>query len=413
MRCDEVRFLERTIVIVRWVARATYRPLLLHLLPQWTLLAVVLVEADAIVDVNLLRAELTAAPAWACALFVSGVSALMAWSERRFVGDLLVGPRHAVLRRQPIPEWAWGPASLPVLAPLGAPLGVFAAFWYGPWALPSVLGWSACLWLPAALMSTGRPLLGLLASALVGALCGLGHSHGALSWMPLMGGLLSVPLVGVLVARAPLLPGRPPGLEGPRPRGVISALVLRDLTALWRLERGLLGGALGAGLLAGLVARAAHVNGEYPGPVLVRFPLTCLLLTGPLALGALTAAARHCGRSFDPPHWPVRVWQRAAALALVAALVLTPGWAAAAVAAPPLGLDGHLRIGLFVALVGAGAAWWVASRPAQPGVGSWPYWLAVSLAAAVWRPGPLLGVLLGALAFWRASVALEKRRGHL
>jgi hypothetical protein len=400
-----------TFILTRWVARATYRSLLLHLLPQWTLLALALVEADVIIDVQELRELLTASPAWVAALFVSGVSALVAWSERDFVSDVLLGPRHAVLRRQPVPEWAWGPAALTVLAPLGAPLGVFAAFWYGPWALLSVLGWASCVWLPAVLMARGKLLWGLLACAAGGALAGAAHI--GLVGLPLVGGLLSLPLVGMLVARAPLVPGSPPGLEGPRARGVISALVLRDLTALWRLQRCLLAGALGAGLLVGLVTRAAHVNGEYPGPVLVRFPLTCLLLTGPLALGALAAAARHCGRSFDPPHWPVRVWQRALALALVAALTLTPSWAAAAVAAPPLGLDGHLRIGLFIGLVGAGAAWWVASRPAQPNAGSWPYWLLLSLATTLWRPGPLLGVALGALAFWRASVALEKRRGRL
>lgn len=398
-------------ILARWVARDVWRALLLYLLPRWFALALVLVEADAIVDTNELRAQLTAAPSAAAGGFVFLLSALLALSQRQMVTELLLGSRHAVLRRQPLPGWSWGPASLVVLLPQGLPLGVFAAFWYGPTALPSVLGWTLCCALPAVLIARGGlryTLLGLLASGGAGLLAMAGHLGFPL--LSVVVGIATLPLVGQLIERAPSVLEGDPWSASPRLRGPVTALLHRDLLAIVRRERVLLWSALSAAPLVGCVARAAWVNGQYEPAVLVRFPLTAMLLQGPLALAMIAAAARHTGRSFDPPHWPVSVPQRVLTLTVLGLLVFVPSWALAAVAAPPLAVAGNLRIGVFVLLAAVGAAFWVARAPSRPNAGSFLYWLLACLFAAIWRQGPLLGALLGIFAWSGAVRALKRRR---
>jgi hypothetical protein len=152
-------------------------------------------------------------------------------------------------------------------------------------------------------------------------------------------------------------------------------------------------------------------SGDWAGPALTAGTLVALAAMGPLSLAVPSAIARRLGRRLDPPEWPVTALQRATALAILGGGALAPGWAAAAVAAPTIGF-GHLRIAAFLSALGAGAAWWVASRPTRPNPGTWPYWLGACLAGALAPGGGFWAFALAGLALQRASRALEARRGR-
>lgn len=408
MRPIPLESVRAVLALLRWLLRDLFWPLLLHFLPRWTLFLLALVEADVIVDTRLLRVELTAAPAWAAGLFV-GLGALLAgFDARTMVSDLLLGPRNALLRRQPLSPLQWGVGSLVVLLPQGLALGSLALFWYGPLALPTALLWGLSCGLPALLLARGGLLhaAGALLACVAAGLIAAGQ-HAGLPLAPLS--LAVLPLAGLVLERSPLPVGLPPRALPWRPRGPITALLHRDLLALWRCERPIVCSALGTAPIVGFVALAAHENGDYPPHVLVRFPLTALLLAGPTSLAAVAAASRLGGSSFDPPHWPVRETQRALALVIAASLVFMPSWALAAAAAPPIGAS-HGRIALFVLLASLGAAASVARAPRKPNAGAFLYWLLACLFAAIWRYGPLLGALLGAGAWLSTLRSLKRRR---
>ncbi|MEQ1572232.1 MAG: hypothetical protein ABMA64_41790, partial [Myxococcota bacterium] len=62
--------------------------------------------------------------------------------------------------------------------------------------------------------------------------------------------------------------------------------------------------------------------------------------------------------------------------------------------------------------IGAGAAWWVARRPARPNPGTWGYWIGLCLGAALLPGGALWAAALAGLAWRLATTALERARGR-
>lgn len=400
-------------ILARWVARATGSDLLRHLVPQWTLGFLLVVELDVIVDFREVARTASALPPSAAALALTLVCAVTTLGARRIVADLWLGPRHAVLRRQPLSGPSWGPASVVVLGPALAPLGFAALVWYGGTAVPAALTWLGAGLVPAVLIAGRQWLAWLVASAAVGAIAAVGQAHPQLylALAPLVWAV-AVPLAGICTVRLVSWSTDAVGRSPRRPRSPLEALLQRDALAVWRLDRRLVLAAIGAAAPTAFVVGAMSVNGEYPGPTLTVGALVSLAFVGPLVLQAATIVARALGRRLDPPEWPVTAAQRALSLSLVAAGMLAPGWAAAAVAGPPIGVAGHLRIASFVAALGAGAAWWVVSRPGRPNAGSWPYWIAVCLGAALVPWTGLVGIGLAALAFGSAVRGLEQRRGR-
>jgi hypothetical protein len=402
----------RTAILVRWVARATGPDLVRHLLPPWTVLFLVLVELDVVVDFRETARIASALPPALAGAALAGVVAFTSVASRTFLAEVWLGPRHAVLRRQPLDPVRWGIASWVVVVPTVVPVGVAAGVWYGGTAWAPILTWTGLAVVPAVLVAGRRPFAGLLACAVAGGVAALGQ---AWPWLYVPASIATwaaaAPLSGAVTVRSAAWPGQAAERSPGRPRGPFSALLHRDGLALWRRERQVIWAALAGALPAGFVVGAASVNGEYPGSTLTRATAVVLASIGLVTLQAATGVARQLGRRFDPPEWPVSARQRAAALALVAGGTLAPGWAAAAVAGPPIGLGGHLRIAVFVAALAAGATWWVASRPARPNPGTWPYWIALCLAATVapweWTMG---AAALAVLAFGGAVRALEAGR---
>lgn len=160
-------------------------------------LFLLVVELDVIVDFGEVIRRAPALPPAVAGAAVAALCALSALSVRREVADLWLGPRHLVLRRQPIPSWPWGIASLVVFGPLLAPVGVTALFWYGPTAIPAALTWLA-LAIPTALFrAASRPLAALLSCVVAGAVAAIGQALplSYVGWM-LAASALSVALTG-------------------------------------------------------------------------------------------------------------------------------------------------------------------------------------------------------------------------
>lgn len=403
-----------TWTLFRWGSKLIGRPLRNHLVVEWSLWAFVFVQADVIVDWARLRAELMAQPPWVAGAALGALALLHAWSHRALVGDLLLGPALAVLRRQPAPDGAFGVPVALFLAVVGAPVGVAALVWYGGLRLDAAVWWGGLAALPILLVGGRRYGAGALAAVGAGALAAVGQLVPDL--VGLLGGLIwaaQAPLLGRLAVRlAQEGSGRARTL-GLQPRRVLGALVRRDLLALARAEQGLLiSVAVFAGLL-GLVVFAVRVNNDLAGLPLVRAALIGLALAGPIALQGVGAASRRLGAKFDPPQRPVASRLRSAGLAGTAALLLAPSWAAAAVGgAGGLGLLEHLRVALLVGALAAGVAWFVAIRPRKPDLAIYPWWAALCLGFALVGPwwGPLATLGLGALALGLATQRLERRR---
>lgn len=395
-------------ILARWVRRDARGELLAWLAPRWLAVALAWTQLDAMVSWPAVGREWRAQPAWAAfaaAILMIGISAL---ESRRVVARLLLGPRLGALRRQPVEPVVWGPAALVVLAPVAGPLAVLGAIGYGPGGAAL---WAGLGVLPALAVAARRP--GWAAAALVGAsaVAALAHAGGALAWAA-AAWAISVPLAGIGVARwAADGPAVGPAPVPWRPTTPLRALVHRDLLLLWRTERPLLASSLGAVPVVAAVTGMLAWSGDWDGATLTLAATCALAPCGWIALAGPAAVARGLGRRFDPPEWPVTGLARAGSLAVVAGLLLAPGWAAAAVAAPAIG-SGHVQIARYPAAISAGGAWWVAARPARPGVGTWPWWLGLCAAASLVRGGALWTALIAAVALQRAASLLERRRGR-
>jgi hypothetical protein len=399
----------RWAVVARWVFRSTRADLLAWLVPRWIALALAVVELDVIVDWGKLARTFRALPAAEVGAGVALAAILAGLDGGRLVRTTLLGPRLATLRRQPVPGREWVAGALVVAVPVAAPLGVLAGMAYAA-GLGWVLLWVGVGLVPALAAGGRRRWLGP-AGVVAGLVAGAAHATGApLVWAS-AAWLAAAAAVGPLtLAWADDRPHAAPPPVPLRPRGPWTAILHRDLLTLWRTERPLVSGALAGAVVVALPTAGMARSGDWAGSAVTAAAVIALALLGPLSLAAVTAVARRLGRRLDPPEWPVTALQRALALAMVGGGALLPGWAAAAVAAPPIGV-GHLRIGAFVAAIGAGAAWWVASRPTRPNPGTWPYWLATCLGAALAPGAGFWAFALAGLALHRASRALERRRG--
>ena len=401
--------------ILRWAMRSVGSAMRTVLLVRGALWAFLFVQADVIVDWVATREILSGVPASTAGAFLAAMTLVAAWSERRVVADLVLGPRHALLRRQPAPPAAYGPAATLALAALAAPFGAFAVVWYGP--QPAMVA----LWLvlplgPMLLVGAQQPIPAAAGALLAGVL-----AAGAHAW-PLLAPLILVALAPITVAGlghgALKLPEDVPraglaGLRVGRPRTAVTALFLRDLLALWRREPRVLWTSAGLGAAVAFVVGATRLNNAGDRPRVLTTALITLAAAGPVTLAGLGAVARWLRHRLDPPEWPISALQRALALSLVAAALWTPSWAAAAVAgAPALGPAAHLQLLGLGAAIAASAAAFVSLKPARPDHSLFWWWLAACLGLAL-LAHPLSFVTLAlvpALALALATRFLGRRR---
>lgn len=322
-----------------------------------------------------------------------------------------------LLDRQPLPWWSWSVALLPMCLTVGGGVALLALLW--PWRSP-VLG--ALLLLGhggAVAFGHARPDLGRWGWTL-----GLSVGFGALTAAARAAGPLEGPLclLGGLAGLALMGPARLAGARrvsdeslepAVRPVGPVSALVSRDVLALWRLDRGrvvlaLLGPLLTWPLLHGLWRHGMQ------GESLVQAALVLFALSSAGPAAALSQLAERLGRALDVPEWPVPPGARALTL-LATPLV----WGAVAslelLSAAPgaLGLEGLLALlGAGCAYAGLGAAM-LCWRPGDRfNVGIWSLGVTVETVAIALsgRAGPLAGLGLGAAGLALASARLERAR---
>lgn len=368
-------------------------------LPRLLVVGVVFTQADAMLmgRWDLVAAEARSLPPAAAAAAFLALGLAVALGERAALASVWAG--HAVIRRQPVHGPAFGPGLLALAAPVLAPLAVGGWIWTGTPA-------GAFTWALAALpgLAGVRSAWGVGAAAVA-----LGqHAPGALWPLALVAG------IGVPVAGAAWRATDPPRGGAPRRLplrlwGPVSALLHRDVLAVWRTAPAVSAGpALGAGL-TGFVLWHAGRNLDLSPRGLAGAAAICLLVTAsPSGLAWPAAAAGALGSQFDPPRWPVRAVERAAALGLLSLGAMAPAWAAAAVTAP-LAPAGHLQVAGYVVSLAGGAVWWVAARPRRPAYGSFPWWGAACLwPAAV--GGGAASIAVGAAAFALGVAALQRRR---
>jgi len=377
-------------------------------------LLLVVVQLDVIVDWTALGEGLRALAPGPAAVAWAVLACAGALDSRRFVAAELLGPRLDLVRRQPVSASAAGVPTALLLLILGAPVAAVAAVWYGPSDTIAMALWTLLGTGPALLLGAGRPLAAILVVGLAMSVVAIGQAWPAARLPALAAAVVGMlPLLGAGAMR--LAPGGGTRAQrvGGRSTGVLTALVRRDVLALVRREPGTLAALGVVALLVGLVVRVARVNNAVHGMASVCAALLALAAVGPFVLAGAGAAARHAGRRFDPPEWPVLGRTRALALAATASVLLLPSWAAAAVGgAGALGPVAHLRVAALFAAMVTGAACLVAVRPRRPDHGVYPWWLgaclALTMAGSAW--GPLAAAGLAGAALWGARAAIVRRR---
>lgn len=393
--------------VARWMVRSTRGPWLQVAVPRLTALAFVAVQLDAMVDWSATTHLLKARPPVEAFLAAWLVVLLTGAGERRAARRLLLGDRHAVIRRQPVPGPRFGPGVTALLSPLAVPAASLGLLWHGSW-------WGALLWGSATLCPTvafaaDRPLLGL--GATLPAAVGVLLAQAVPAVLPLVGGVaaaLGVPAAGETFARSDVVGLTPAGSVRRGLRGPVTALLHRDVLALWRLDRPTLLSALLPALPAGLVVHAMRVNGPFGDEATLTGAAIWLVLAGLAALQLPAAAALRTGHAHDPAHWPTTAAQRVGATGLLVASGLFPTWLAVSAFAHLPALASLRLLLLGTALVG-GACWWSASSPTRARHGSWLWWSGLCLAATL-LPGAWPALLLLAVGPGLRAVALTERR---
>ncbi len=406
-----------TRALVRWVWNRRRNAVLRHVVPVVTVILFAVVQAEAVVDFHRLSAELHALPAPQVGVLAGGLLGLFALAERRSAVGLLWSDTLSVAWRQPVPDRAWSVATGVVFAALCVPTWALAVLFYGPTGLAAAalwcVAWSSVL--GAATLPGRRTLwagpVWLAAVTVIAA----GHALPSLQWLfALLSGAAFVALWGSAYRRSVPRLYAPPRVGFGRARGWLSGLVIRDLLVVWRTDRTVLLGPLTGAPLVGAVVWALHHNGGLVGGDLGAGAVAILAMVAVSIAHALDTLCGALGRRLDPPQWPISVPQRALALAVVAGLCLAPSWAAAAVAAPELGLAGHARVLEFVVLCSVGGAWFVAARHRRVHVGSWLWWVlpCAGIACARWTASlPIAGVLTAG-AWWGTVAGLRRRRNR-
>lgn len=361
-------------LVVRWGALRVGRALAVHLVVRLVAVWMLVVQLDAMVDWRASWALVAEAPVGAFAAAFAVVSVLQGLSERAATRRLWLAP-HGVLLRQPIGSAELGVGALALLGVLASPVGAIAAM-----ATGSVL--TAVTWTLLVALTTGAWAVGarhgLLASLGGAALAALaqGHAVGALA-VVLGATAVGVPALGSASRHAAVEGGPGAGaVPLPRPRGPLAALLQRDALLLWRADRtpvlSSLGVAAGLALVLGLVRR----NNTDPAGLVGGGAVFGLAAAGLVAHGAVTTVVRTLGPRFDPPSWPIAPTVRAASIVLLAASLLAPSAAVAAVGGwGVVGWDQQLvQAGVGAALSGA-VALTVTGRPGRPTTGTYLLWV--------------------------------------
>lgn len=398
--------------LTRWVARGALPRLGVALAPAWTALGFGVVQADAVVDWGALARDAAALGPGQTAAIALGLAVLGAPGAAAALRFALYGPPLAAAWRQPVGarEWAVALAAPSMIAV--APLILALAF-FGP--VVSMVGGVAAAGAALALVGRGWARAPLWASAVaIGA--AVADVSAALGIVAALGLGAALPSVAQVVVS-----GVPVGRRGPRPvrwrpRGPVSALLLRDGLALLRTAPGALIVALAAAAPAYGAQTAVRVNNDFPADVTARAAVWIVVALSPVALAACIEVAKALGGRFDPPEWPVSPATRALSVAAGAGLVSAPVAVAVLVAGTGDGARGLARVVTAWAAIAAGHALVIVAprRHAERGHAHGPWLFAmIPLAIGFATPGyggVAVAIGVAALAFTLATARLVSHR---
>ena len=384
---------------LRWVVRTASPALSVHVLPRWLVLALAVVQADAVVNWEMLSAELRAQSPLTAGIALGGLVGLNAWGEARAARQALFGSPFVVLRRQPLPGAALGPAVAWPLLLLAVPVTGLGVIWHGMHN-PVAAGWWTLLALPAGLLAGARrPLATVAATAGAAGLAAWGQAFpAAIPALAGFGTLLLIPALGVWAMHPWCAEhGRAPRPTSVRARSSVplpAVLAHRDVRALWRGAPGRLWTGWALAPIVGTVVYLFRVNGRANAMELTRVSVVALAALGPWVLATLAALARIV--PLDVRRWPVSALQRTQGFMLLGGVLLAPSCAAAAIGgAPVMTFDAHLRVMAYAVAALGGAIALVSWRPHRrswPHAGWFPWWLGVCLIPAVMRGWGMLAL---------------------
>jgi hypothetical protein len=400
------------LTLTRWVARGALPRLGVALAPAWTALGFGVVQADAVVDWSALARDAAALGPGRAAALAFGLSVLTAPGAAAALRFALYAPPLAAAWRQPVGARAWaialaGPALIAV-APLILALGFF-----GP--AVALVGGVAAAGVALALASGGWARAALWGSAVA-----VGAAAADVS------AALGIGVVAGLMAASPtvaseVVAGVPVGRRGPRPvrwrpRGPVSALLLRDGLALLRTAPGALVVALAAAAPAYGAQTAVRVNNDFPADLTARAAVWIVVGLSPVALAGCIEVAKALGGRFDPPEWPVGPVTRALSVAAGAGVLSAPVALAVVLAGTNDGGRGLLRVGTAWAALATGQALVICAprRHVERGHAHGPWLFAMIPLAIVFATpgygGAAAAVVVAGLALPAAAARLAAHR---
>lgn len=326
------------------------RPFLRRLIPAFTIVLLVVVSVDAMVDWAAVRDGIASlAPLKRATLFTAG---LTAWgiAAGRALRPVWSDPMVGFLVRQPLSRWQWAaglapslavaflpPAALWSLAPHhGAPLADYLAFTGLSW--PIVLGASFAF--PSALIVL------IPACAVLALLMTVYWQFPSMTWLATVVAAVQIAHSVSLIPRQIHRPIHGNGLRLSAP-GPITAILRRDLRCLFRMERRCFIRLALSSVVACSMMLALRVNGAIAGKE--AFLAACVLVSLPAAtaFGMLEKLRARLGTEFTRLRWPVTSRQRALALVTLIAFLLAPADLTLAVIGASMGAAWLLLFALF------------------------------------------------------------------
>ncbi|MCO4745862.1 MAG: hypothetical protein KC912_13795 [Proteobacteria bacterium] len=356
-------------------------------------LALIAVQADAVIDWHIVRsmiAEWSASERVLASTVIAGL-----W------GHSIAAPMTLALRSDE-DRWRW---RVPV-GGLANALGL-APVWLTAVLPLALIGWLFAhpLALPAASTVTGLALASnRRLQALAGVIAGAAVL-GLAEFVPIGGfALLAGGAMGCrLVAQSPPPSGAARKTTAWRAWSPSSAIVLRDLRALWRLERGVVLGALFISAPAYAVQRAAVANFPLTGESAVRGGLLIATLALTASAAGILALPGALGPALDPRRAPLSAARRGSLLIGIGAVLAVPTVASVLHAVLAGGTGGLFRLVLHAAAMLTGAAWFAVGvgRRTDADRGSYLWWV-LALGGLALTPLPFspLGAACLALAGW-------------
>lgn len=308
--------------------------------------------ADAVTDWHALRAQAASLSAPVAAFAFAAV--IFAWSS--IAGQALrpVWEQRMIrfLLRQPLTHRQWAAHLLAPTALAFAPIG--ALLWLLPvqaWAPVHYLGFTALAW-PLLFGASYGGRDGLLLRALGAAALVL------LLWLYAYTALAAyvagaVAAVEMPLAMAPLrrrTEREQPALAGSlRARGVVGALLRRDLRCLTRTAAGSLTAPAVLAVACTLMMVAFAVNGGLTGSAALRAACVLFAIAASSSFESLEEIKTQLGREFMRRRWPVSYRERTLALAGVSGALMAPAALAIGLAGVTMGGAGLALFALFAA----------------------------------------------------------------